>query len=476
MLPFAATWTLMTSPHLCLFGPFMVAGSVGQSGTRRYGFGSVDGFGTVLSLPPWACAATAIAATTATPTVSVAPTRPVGGISSHQSTWKLISDGVPARSNPVREATSPPRAPSSFPSQERADNPDTARVSRSGKPIYTGRSVAEHRAAITRREILRQLLELVPQHRVGTRESVDREVALEHAARWCEAVDHVKVPIPVCRKQLVGRGRLLPLVPAVTVHHHLNAAHLGHDVRAPRQFRDGRLPSSEYLIAPPGVLSNPNRSAEMVEDDRRVRKRLRQISQLRDLRVVHPALERQPVGAQVRVTAPKDGVKEQVWHHGWSIGSARRHGSIRQHARLRPRSTVTDAAEALRACGDLGLEHGRDAVAQPQICRTDNACGGAQIAISPAGALCRDTLYELGLADNPEVFGAVGTIHRPALDEHRLTHVVPFGVRDELREKVPLRGAVSYVPEMMMRVDDRQLWLERGLSSQRQPVLIGRCR
>src|SRR3989441_6023811 len=110
------------------------------------------------------------------------------------------------------------------PPQKRADNPDTARLSCAGKPIYTGRGVVEHRAAITRREILRQLLELVPQRRVGTRESVDGKVALEHAARRREAVDDVQVPIPVCRKQLVRRRRLFPLVPAVAVHHHLETA------------------------------------------------------------------------------------------------------------------------------------------------------------------------------------------------------------------------------------------------------------
>jgi hypothetical protein len=143
-----------------------------------------------------------------------------------------------------------------------------------GEADIHGRGVVEHRAAIARREILRQFLELVPQHRIGTRESVDQEVTLEHAARRSEAVDQVKVPIPVCRKQLVGRGRLFPLVPAVAVQHHLDAAHLGHDVRAPRQFRDGGLPGREYLIAPPGVLSNDTPPTEMVEDDGRVRKRL----------------------------------------------------------------------------------------------------------------------------------------------------------------------------------------------------------
>src|SRR5213594_609923 len=80
ILPSGARCTLMTSPHLCPLGPFILAGSVGQSGTRRYGFGSVDGLGYGASRRPWACAATARAATTTAPTASVAPTRPAGGI------------------------------------------------------------------------------------------------------------------------------------------------------------------------------------------------------------------------------------------------------------------------------------------------------------------------------------------------------------------------------------------------------------
>src|SRR5262245_14311277 len=62
MLPLGATWTRITSPHLCPFGPFIVAGSVGQSGSSRYGFGSA-GLGAGLSARSWAPTVMASAAT-----------------------------------------------------------------------------------------------------------------------------------------------------------------------------------------------------------------------------------------------------------------------------------------------------------------------------------------------------------------------------------------------------------------------------
>src|SRR5216684_9366695 len=70
----------MTSPHLCPCGPFMLAGSVGQSGTRRYGFGSADGLGGRVSLPSWAYAITASAATTTAPVTSSEPERHAGDL------------------------------------------------------------------------------------------------------------------------------------------------------------------------------------------------------------------------------------------------------------------------------------------------------------------------------------------------------------------------------------------------------------
>src|SRR5262245_7224715 len=61
MLPFGATWTRITSPHFFPFGPFIVAGSVGQLGSRRYGFGRLVGLGAGAS-PRCAVAGTVSAA------------------------------------------------------------------------------------------------------------------------------------------------------------------------------------------------------------------------------------------------------------------------------------------------------------------------------------------------------------------------------------------------------------------------------
>ena len=73
-----------------------------------------------------------------------------------------------------------------------------------GEAIDARRGVVEHRAAITRRESFVSFL-TVPQHGIGTRESVDREV-LSNAARRSEAVDHVKVPIPVAASSSSDEG------------------------------------------------------------------------------------------------------------------------------------------------------------------------------------------------------------------------------------------------------------------------------
>src|SRR5688572_5967031 len=66
MLPFGATCTLMTSPHLRPLGPFMLAGRAGQSGARRYGFGRL---GLATRVSPGACAS-AITASDRTSTAS----------------------------------------------------------------------------------------------------------------------------------------------------------------------------------------------------------------------------------------------------------------------------------------------------------------------------------------------------------------------------------------------------------------------
>src|SRR5437879_1495264 len=117
-----------------------------------------------------------------------------------------------------------------------------------------------------------------------------------------------------------------------------------------------------------------------------------------------------------------------------------------QYSWLRPGRAVTDPPEALAARCNLRLEHGCNAVAQPEVRRPDNTVCGAQIAVTPAGAFRRDTLHKLRLADNSEFFRPIGAIHRTALNEHRLPHILAPRVGDQMLEKIPLRRAARIIP------------------------------
>lgn len=150
-----------------------------------------------------------------------------------------------------------------------------------GKAIYTHRRIVEHRRALRRGEALCQFLKLIPNCRVGARKPVDGKVAFEHASRRTEVIDRVKVPITIRREQFVRRRRLFSLVPPVAVDDHLNTADLCHDVRTPRQFRDGRLPACKHFVAATRIGSDSDWAAKMVEDDSRIRECFCEIGQFR---------------------------------------------------------------------------------------------------------------------------------------------------------------------------------------------------
>ena len=129
---------------------------------------------------------------------------------------------------------------------------------------------------------------------------------------------------------------------------------------------------------------------------------------------------------------------------------------------------MTDASKALRAGRDLRLEHRCHLVTQPQVGRADDAGCHPGLTILATGAHGRNALHELGLADNSELFRTVGPIHRGALDEDRLAHAVLPGVFEQFLEQVAVARSV---PQVMMRVDNRQLRFEGRLVGQCQPVL-----
>ena len=110
----------------------------------------------------------------------------------------------------------------------------------------------------------------------------------------------------------------------------------------------------------------------------------------------------------------------------------------------------------------MRLEHGHDGLAERQIRKPNDAGRDARFAVLPAVALRRDAVDELGFADRTHRLGTVGTIHRHAFDEHGREHTMPRrGVAQNLVEHV---AAARMVPQVMMRIDDRQFRLERRFS------------
>src|SRR5262249_5402904 len=128
--------------------------------------------------------------------------------------------------------------------------------------------------------------------------------------------------------------------------------------------------------------------------------------------------------------------------------------------------------KALAARRYLGFEDRRNAVPQPEIRGADNACSGAEISIPPARALCSDALHKLRLADYAEFLRTVRAVHRSAFDEYRLPHVVSLHIVHKVCQKITRRVAVGRVPEVVMRINDRKLRLDRRFLRQLKPLLI----
>ena len=186
--------------------------------------------------------------------------------------------------------------------------------------------------------------------------------------------------------------------------------------------------------------------------------RVREVGQVGDVGVVEPALEREPVGAQVCVATTELGIEEQM------LGPGR---TPRHDGRLRPGGAMADAPEALRAGRDLRLEHRRHAVTEEQVGRPHDPGRHPGLTVLAARAHGGDALHELRLAHDTELFRTVRPIHRGALDEDGLTDVVRVRVLEQLIQQVAVARAI---PQMVVRVDDGQLRLQHGLVGQRQPV------
>ena len=121
-----------------------------------------------------------------------------------------------------------------------------------------------------------------------------------------------------------------------------------------------------------------------------------------------------------------------------------------------PAHAVTDAAEAVGAGRPQRLQHRAHVGSQVQVGVSDDAVGGAGVAVHPAGGLGRDALYKLHLADGAHGVIRFGPVHGAGLHEHSGHDVVPAArVGQQLIQHVSRLHAVGApVPQVMVGIAD----------------------
>ena len=220
------------------------------------------------------------------------------------------------------------------------------------------------------------------------------------------------------------------------------------------------LPLGEDRLAPPCVRPDAQRPSQVVQDDGGLGERPGQVSEFRNLGVVEPGVEAQAVPLQVRESRAERRIREQPWRR-----------RVRHRTARIPGRPVADPPKTIRTRRDVRLQRGSDPIAQREVHGTDDPGRGAELPILAARALRGDALHELCLPHRPQRLWPVGPIHGPALHEDRLPYVVRRGIRAQLIQQVAVTGPI---PEVVMRIDDRQLRLDRRFARQRQPCRL-RC-
>ena len=120
----------------------------------------------------------------------------------------------------------------------------------------------------------------------------------------------------------------------------------------------------------------------------------------------------------------------------------------------------------------MGLKHGADGLAEAKVGVGDNSGTDPRAAELAASTHCPHAIGELGFAKALHRLRCAGTVHRTCLDEDAGAHVV---TRREIVAIVVEQVAQSRpVEEMMMRVDDWLIGIERRLHPSREPIASDR--
>ena len=208
----------------------------------------------------------------------------------------------------------------------------------------------------------------------------------------------------------------------------------------------------------------------MVQNDRRCGEGAGQVDGVRKLRLQKPGVERQAQAFEVfEPRAEGLGTIET------GVDPVQRTQDVL--VRIKRRG-IANSAETTAARADVGFKDRRDRITQQQIGATDNARAGAEIPIDATCAHCGDAVHKLGLADDTPLDRAVRLVEGSALDEDGGDDIVTAGrIGDQLIQQIASRigdrgdkgmfgrlrgGVVPTVPQVMVRIYDRQIGFQNG--------------
>ena len=118
----------------------------------------------------------------------------------------------------------------------------------------------------------------------------------------------------------------------------------------------------------------------------------------------------------------------------------------------------------------MGLQHPLDLSTKGQVGEGHDAGGHIGAAVSAAGALGRDPLHELNLAQRFHILRTVFAVHGAAFDEDGPDDVVASAqIAQQVIQEIAVVGPV---PKMVVGVTDGQSRLQGLFNGQVQPLLM----
>src|ERR1019366_5024487 len=228
---------------------------------------------------------------------------------------------------------------------------------------------------------------------------------------------------------------------------HSQSAEFYDDIGTGRQLDDGALPGLELLFRTAGIRAHTQASANVIEDDRRVRESAGERGDLGELRVVAPALERQAEFCQPREAGAPGGIARNSFLH--------KAGDMFADLARVVRNGPANAAHSAAGEGDLLLQDVLDFLTQAKIGVTDDRHRHASGAMAAARTHGGNPIDELDLSERPFGVGGTGAVVRSAFDEDGGFYVMATtDIAKDVRQQI---RATVVVPQMVMWIDDRQI-------------------